>query len=32
MNQFPTLYFNDEDTIIVIANFNGTVNTILNYI
>lgn len=32
MNQFPTVDSNDEDTIIVIVNFNRTVNTILLHI
>lgn len=32
MDQLPTHNSNDEDTSIVIVSFNGTVNTIHNYI
>lgn len=31
MDQLPTVYSNDEDTIIVIVTSSGTVNKIQNY-
>lgn len=31
MDQLPTVYSNDEDTIIVIVTSGGTVNKIQNY-